>query len=307
MIGVRLRGGLGNQMFQYAAARTLAERLGCLLVTSDYGLGAGLVAAAHRLGLRRRPPAGGVQPSGLLRAALECAPQYQQGRVLEIAAPAEARLAFRRRFSPRTFSLGKRYECFDQALLRQKSGTWLRGFYQSEKYFAGNAEHVRRWFTPRLDHRTALEQAMARLPAAPENMIAIHVRRGDYLGMRNALADPDMGWALPARYYRRALEHAPSGARLAVFTDDPDWAAREFADRRPWISRGNSAVVDMFLMARCRWIVTANSTFSWWSGWLGQHVEKVVVAPRYHLGWRVGQWVPEGIEVAGWRYLSTVE
>jgi len=45
----------------------------------------------------------------------------------------------------------------------------------------------------------------------------------------------------------------------------------------------------------------------WWAGWLNSRADKTVFAPQYHLGWRIGQWVPGGIEVADWEYLPAVK
>jgi hypothetical protein len=59
----------------------------------------------------------------------------------------------------------------------------------------------------------------------------------------------------------------------------------------------------MIAMAHCRSIVIANSSFSWWAAWLNDNPDKIVMAPEFHLGFRVGRWVPGGIAVDGWQYL----
>lgn len=101
-----------------------------------------------------------------------------------------------------------------------------------------------------------------------------------------------------------ALVQLPIGLTVAIFSDDPDWAEREFRKWQPWVSRGESAVVDLFLMARCRYDIIVSSSFSWWAAWLNEQPGKVVFAPKYHLGWRLGRWVPGGIEVPSWNYLK---
>jgi hypothetical protein len=262
--------------------------------------------AAHWLGVDERPPYRGVQQSGLLRAAFGCGPTFLQGRAVELLMPPLRRYWVRNVFSPRreTLANSRDYEVFDASVFEQGSGTWLDGWFQSEKYFAANADRVRRWFRPAPADERLLIRLAAEWPAPAERMAALHVRRGDYGNVRDILSNGEQGWLLPISYYRQALEQIPGDAELAVFSDDPDWAAREFADRRPWVSRGNSAAVDMLLMSRCRWNVTANSSFSWWAAWLNERADKVVFAPRHHLGWRIGRWVPGGIEVAGWHYLN---
>jgi hypothetical protein len=311
VIGIQLFGWLGNQMFQYATARTLADRLGCSLIIAGYTLGPRLGIIGHLLGMDRRQdekkvPQRGMQQHGVLRAAFGLGPTVIQGRAMELAMPHLQRWGLRWRFSPRRVALGNGGACeeFDETLFDQVSGTWLDGWFQSEAYFTANRDRVREWFRAKPEDEGRLEHLMSQWAAPPEQMAAIHVRRGDYALYRDTLSDGEQGWLLPMRYYRHALSRIPHDVKLAIFSDDPDWAAHEFVDRRPWVSRGNSPVIDMLLMARCRWNVIANSSFSWWAGWLNVCQNKAVMAPRYHLGWKIGRWVPGGIEVAGWEYLT---
>src|SRR5262249_20241756 len=156
---------------------------------------------------------------------------------------------------------------------------------------------------PRDVHARLVAESILEWPFPPERMVALHIRRGDYAGIRDPLGTERDGWLLPMGYYRRALSELPNGLGLAIFSDEPEWASDQFRDRNPWVSYGTDPVVDMFLMARCRWNIIANSTFSWWAAWLNRQPEKVVIAPEYHLGWRLGRWVPGGIEVKGWNYI----
>lgn len=306
MIGIQLKGRLGNQMFQYAAARTLADRLNCTLVAAAHTVGRRFGLIGHLLGLDDRGTNAGMRQNGLLNAAFGCGPTFIVGRAVELALPALRQTLFPKTYAPRRISIegGRSYEDFDEALLEQAPGTWLNGWFQSERYFASNADRVKQWFSPRARDRKRLEQRMTEWPAAPDKMVAIHIRRGDYANVRDDLGDGEQGWLLPTDYYRRAMSGIPREARLALFSDDPDWAAAQFADWRPWVSRGELPAADMLLMSRCRWNIIANSSFSWWAAWLNVRPDKVVIAPRYHLGWRVGRWVPGGIEVPAWNYLN---
>jgi hypothetical protein len=293
-------------MFQYATARTLAERLGCALLLAGNTLGRRFGLAGHWLGLDEAPPLRGRQQNGVLRAAFARGPNFCQGRILELALPWLNEMFFPRTFSPRRGAVrdGQTFEEFDEAIFNQVSGTWLSGWFQSENYFASNAERVRRWFQPRRRCLQRADEMMTQWPASPKNMAAVHVRRGDYVNIKDDLGQPERGWLLPMSYYRDAIDRIPRDVGIAVFSDDPEWAARQFAHRAPWVSQDNSAVLDMCLIARCRWNVIANSSFSWWAAWLNTRPDKVVIAPKYHLGWRVGNWLPHGIEVAGWEYFD---
>jgi hypothetical protein len=308
MIGLQLKGQLGNHMFQYAAARALAERLRCRLLIAGCTTGRRSGVLGHWL-LDERALYSGRQTNGLLNWAFGCGPTFLVGRLVEVIMPRLRGSAHWRTFSPQRQWIDQvqTYEIFDNAMFELGPKTWLDGWFQSEKYFAADADRIRGWFSPRRQHQREITRVMALWPSSSAEMAAIHVRRGDYADIRDSLSHGDEGWLLPLTYYRRALQLIPREAKLAVFSDDPEWAARTFAKWDPWVSRGNSAVVDMMLMAQCRWVITANSSFSWWAGWLNSRPDKTVFAPRHHLGWRIGRWVPGGIEVAGWKYLRVFE
>jgi hypothetical protein len=291
-------------MFQYATARTLAESLGCRLLlaantpTRRHGL------LSHALGFNRRGRHGERRENGLLREAFKFGPSFLAGRLTELSLP-----WWRRNFCPNTFRPkatnidGQDFEEFDPGLLSQPAGTWLEGLFQSGAYFAHNEPRVRQWFRLPPSSRSELQRLVRAWPRPPERMAAVHVRRGDYLQHRTGIGNVDVGWALPLSYYHEALARLPEGEGLAVFSDDPDWAAEQFKAWHPWVSRGQSAAVDMMAMATCRTIVMANSSFSWWAAWLNANSQKTVFAPEFHLGFRVGRWVPDGIAVDGWQYL----
>ena len=307
MIGIQLKGRLGNQMFQYASARTLAEQLGCSLLTAGSTLGRRFGFIGHCLGLDERSFAKGRQQNGLLHDSFGRGPRFWQGRSVETVLPLVKCLLFPRSFSPRRSAarnVGRTFEVYDESFFDQPSGTWLSGWFQSENYFAANAKRVRYWFQADEAQRRKLDELITHWPRGPQAMVAMHVRRGDYAQIRDGLGEGGQGWLLPTSYYHNALERVPECTRLAICSDDPDWAKREFAKWRPWVSCNDSPVLDMWLIAQCRFNIIANSSFSWWGAWLNAHPDKVVFAPRYHLGWRIGEWVPGGIEVAGWSYLQ---
>jgi hypothetical protein len=139
-------------------------------------------------------------------------------------------------------------------------------------------------------------------------MAAIHVRRTDYLThpecQMSPLGDPELGLTLPSAYYTKALSSLPSGLKFAIFSDDPGFASELFAHLDPWVSPGDSPARDMLLMSSCRFQVIANSSFSWWAAWLNRAQNKVIIAPRFHMGWRIRTWYPGDTEVDGWQYVD---
>lgn len=305
MIGIQLILGLGNQMFQYAAARAIAERIGCRLVVMSSNLD-------RRDKLRYVGGAIGLPISDYksipaeLGQVFPAVTQSGAGVALQIAGARISKLLFPHRFSLRRIvdSSGVTVEYFDPDFTRIKSGTWLQGFFQSEAYFANVKSDVRRWFQLPPTEENVIKNIISNWPERPERMIAIHMRRGDYLQQSGSLSTPGQGWALPQCYFDNALAQLPSGLGFAVFSDDPDYARQVFAPLKPWVSARNPGFRDLHLMAACRHVVIANSSFSWWGAWLNPDPNKVVIAPRFHLGWRIGRWYPEGIQVAGWNYID---
>ena len=303
MIGISLQGQLGNQLFQYAAARVTAERLGC-----------GLVVHRGRIGRRQlfrfvgttriRAEIGEVFPSvrqtraGVaLQLIAENAGQQIDGRI--------HRYLFPRNFAPRRMTIrGISIEIFDPELMMVRPGTWISGFFQSRLYFLGFENAIERWFRLPKDRQNDVDRLLETFPAPPENMVAVHVRRSDYLTQRGPLADPQLGWALPIQYYQKAITQLPEGVKFAVFSDDEAFARDSFSALDPWFSAAGDAATDLFLMASCRYMIIANSSFSWWAAWLNRIHNKVIIAPRYHVGWYVNTWYPGNIDVPTWNYVD---
>ncbi|WP_135505996.1 alpha-1,2-fucosyltransferase [Roseovarius aestuariivivens] len=260
-IVTRLFGGTGNQLFQYAAGRALADHLGCALqLDTRYVAGsADRGDCFAHFGKARMTHATSLPPSksdSLIFYSLWRLfgrnPRFHR----------EKTLAFNRRF-------------FDLP-----TNTYLHGYWQSEKYFAHMAKQIREdlEFTTPLD---AANAEMAQRIAAAENPVSFHVRRGDYMASGTYAA-------IPADYYARASEHLQARCKgpltCFVFSNDPDWA-------RDNLDLGQETVIvdhndetkghfDLHLQSLCAHNVIANSTFSWWAAWLNANPDKSVVAPK---------------------------
>ena len=160
---------------------------------------------------------------------------------------------------------------------------YFKGFYQSERYFAGIKDEVRRAFT--FDDKKVNDRARQMLDRieADASAVSLHVRRGDYLKPGT--------WHTTGRVCSLAYYHDAAAAlarRVAsphyyVFSDDIAWAAEHLPlGNAVFISwnHGADSWQDMMLMSRCRHHIICNSTFSWWGAWLNPRPGKVVVAPE---------------------------
>jgi hypothetical protein len=212
------------------------------------------------------------------------------------------RAAFPHSFEPkRIFSEFKGNEAYDPRIWDIRGGTWLCGYFQSPRYFVGWEPEIRRWYQPPSDTASRVNAALSTLPENPTDMLAVHVRLGDYVSVRSYF--PEVGWALPPAFYERALSRFPEKVPIALFSDEPD-IATTFLPRSPaWISQGSHHALDLFAMASFRRMVISNSSFSWWAAWLNSQPNKEIVAPEFHIGWRHRHWFPADIRVNGWTYV----
>ena len=268
---IRLVGGLGNQMFQYAAALGLAARqnrilkvdksgcvtcqhrpyqLDCLKVPQDLYTGAPLFQPVSNLIAARviQMIKLDVLKAGLFRKGVYREPHYH--------------------FDPAFFDL---------------SGTeiLLNGYFQSPRYFESVAALLRERFQPAAPLSAKAADWAAKIAASPCS-VSLHVRRGDYLeAPHSALQD-----ALDRGYYDRAVNliQCLVGERVEffLFSDEPDFVTEAFAELpRAHVVRSDphKSWEDMFLMARCRHNIIANSSYSWWGAWLNPDEGKRVIAP----------------------------
>jgi hypothetical protein len=252
---VRLSGGLGNQMFQYACGRGLAVRRGDELVLDT--------AMIRRQG------------DPLRQFAL--AMFNVTGRVEELG-PLEPELPGitpwliqkRRGFHREIFGALP----FDSVVL---VGNW-----QSECYFCDVAETIKSDFIfIDQSYRDAIVESLPGLEAG--NAVCVHVRRTDYL----TPPGDRMGF-VGAEFYAQAAHAVASivpNPHFYIFSDDLEWCRtslalpydHSFVDHRAW---DNAAERDLWAMTRCHHFIIANSSFSWWAAWLGCRATSVVVAPR---------------------------
>jgi hypothetical protein len=294
MILVRLTGGLGNQMFQYAAGRALADRLGADLLLDTRAFESPLALKAYT----RRSYA--LSPFRLrARVATSADLKNWPVWVVEIG----MRLRFVRPLFRRWhFESGITY---DPGLRALHDPVCLVGYWQSERYFTDVADRIRADFA--LTQPMSGENARLLELARTERSVGLHVRRGDFVSLNDAA---QVHGLCSIDYYRRAIDHVRercAECRFLVFSDDPQWARAELPlDPSAVFVTGNEQQPeqDLALMRACKHHIIANSSFSWWAGWLGYSAEQIVIAPT---PWYAS---PEldarDLTVPHWQYMSRV-
>lgn len=173
----------------------------------------------------------------------------------------------------------------------QREDINLLGYFQSEKYWQHCEDVVR----DRLKFKKEFIEKV-RNPYKEvfnKTTIAISIRRGDYIGNKNYVT-------LPPTYYILALyEHFPNWKdyNLLFFSDDPDYCKVHFQclpnayfvdnrfdnnNKARYFDLNESAMEQLCLMAQCDHYILANSSFSWWGAYLGEHEESKVVYPAHY-------------------------
>jgi len=259
---VWIAGGLGNQLFQYAAARSLANSHHRQLVIDPLF---SLKPNRRRYKLNRyRIQAKFLSLNDLLLIKQKKYPFFKHFTVD-----------------------GKQFVEVDETTLIDEVENhpdilYMRGYWQDERYF--------------VKFRTEIlnEIALRRQPPLPiqtlgknmaqEESVSIHVRRGDYL--LNSEVNSIFG-VLPTTYYKNAIWKIQEQVRNPVyyiFSDDIDWVNKHFFPELKKqiinIAGRERDVYELWLMNQCRHNIIANSSFSWWGAWAGTYPGKIVIAPE---------------------------
>lgn len=256
---VALSGGLGNQLFQYAAARSasLRTRSELVLDTTFY----------WRQRQRRRD--------------LEIVQFPIAGRVDRVPTTLpQLQLAWK---SLQTcFGTGRSFRetnyPFDSAFERIDTPCRLEGYFQSERYFESHADQIRDELRIPVPSHHAVQELGKEI--ADSGAISLHVRRGDYVS--DPKASSIYSQCSP-EYYGQAIEYIGGDLPVYVFSDDLRWAMENIPKSKriffPDIDTPNRPMADLWMMSKARHHIIANSTFSWWGAWLGEPDTGITVAP----------------------------
>ncbi|MEP7115199.1 MAG: alpha-1,2-fucosyltransferase [Ilumatobacteraceae bacterium] len=265
----RIVGGIGNQLFSYAAARRLALVNHAVLVLDDvsgfahdYVYQRGYQLDHFTIPCRKATPAERLEPLSRVRRYLK--------RAMNRRRPFEERSYIQQEgidFDPRLMDI------------KPRGTVYLEGYWQSEQYFKDVEAVIREdlRITPPTDE---INQSMVeRIRNC--RAVAVHVRFFD--------APQEQGANnVPSDYYVRAIarmETLAPDAHYFVFSDQPAGARAKIPlpeDRITLVSHNQgdeNAYADLWLMTQCQHFIIANSTFSWWGAWLAGYADKQVIAP----------------------------
>ena len=262
----QLMGGLGNQMFQYAAGRALSLRTSEPLSLDITGLA--------RDPLRSYALGDFNIEAGLINSRRKRPPKFKVGTQQAVANRIFGLLGLPRRIVEPSLR-------FDPAILQHCSNAYLSGFWQCERYFADHAETIRSELSlraPLTGERVAIAQQVAM-----SNAISVHIRCGDDPNdpaARAIFGICDTEWFREAMW---RMEDRIENPTFFVFSDHPPFAREIIKSQSSLVFIDPDAdgrdCEDLMLMSLCKAHIIPNSTFSWWGAWLNGRLDKHVIAP----------------------------
>ena len=258
---VKLMGGLGNQMFQYAFGQLLGQEVYYDLSWFEYSKNSKNVT--HR---NYELDFFDIQIKKLTRKQ---AKKYKKDNKLLSFLGIKTSLKKINESSVDTYNLN---------ILNEKEGVF-EGFFQRTQYVEPIREQLLKDFTPineiNLENKKVLEQILS------TNSVSLHVRRGDYVKLQHIHGLCDI------LYYEKSIEFISKKIKnphFFLFSDDIEWVKENLKINYPYtivdINNGDKSPWDMWLMKHCKHNIIANSSFSWWGAWLNENSEKIVIAPQ---------------------------
>jgi hypothetical protein len=247
MIIVKLKGGLGNQMFQYAAAYSLAQKYKKTLKLDTQFFN---IKKKRTFGLHNY-------------------------RIFEkIISPQTIN-----KLNPNLLIIKHKKYNLKPVDIKPNQHVYLDGFWSSEKYFKEVEKDLRIIFVPREPLNKQNTELAEHIKNS--NAISIHVRRQDYLNLRNNVD------ICTLKYYNSSIETLIShinNPEFFIFSDDFKWTKTnirpEFSTVYVEHNKDRRNYVDVYLMSLCKHHIIANSTFSWWGAWLNSYKQKIVIYPK---------------------------
>ena len=242
MIISKIRGGLGNQFFTYAAGRCLSliHDAPLLLDVSWYKSGPRPLWLKHfniKAEITWEDQSGAADGIGFNQQHWSYYPEFQH-------------------YSGHKF---------------------LSGWWQSERFFEPVSEVIRKDLTLGTERvsRDALEYLNQIRDVRHGPYVAVHCRRMDYVG----LAEKGDFNLLPFSYYQTAMSRFLDGGAFLVFSDDLTWCREHMSHPGIIFCDVDDALVAFTIMRNCDHYIIANSTFSWWAAWLGESLNSTVISP----------------------------
>lgn len=264
MVVVKLSGGIGNQMFQYAFARKIAHENNTELKLdlSWYAIFTNRKYGLNKFNIEAK------KATEKEVKKYDCV-ERNQYKIIKI-------------LNKITNVLNNKEYIKDDRYFYINKDIYITGYWQSEKYFSSIESIIRNDFTFRKMANDKNNKIIDQIYAT--QAVSIHIRRGDYVSDKKTKSILGL---LPLEYYRKCIDkisEVTSNPSYFIFSDDPQWSKDHLNIDFPTVFVENnykeSDCEDLRLISLCKHNIIANSTFSWWGAWLNKNKNKIVLAPK---------------------------
>jgi hypothetical protein len=268
---VKIQGGLGNQMFQYAFAKSLSlkNKKAVFLDNTAFDSNSFITKRDFKL--------------EIFNISLSLVSQNNQFvnrkfKNHQFFNKLQKKVIKKWPFLSKKIRIEKSLE-FDNKNLNLYS--YYEGYWQSEKYFKDFNIQIINDFA--FKNINILERGIYVNDILSTNAVSIHVRRGDYVN--NPVVNNFHG-SLSTDYYEKAIKLVMDKVEnpvFYVFSDDINWVQLNMFktdDINLIFVITSSEEEDLFLMSKCKHNIIANSSFSWWGAYLNEYINKIIVAPK---------------------------
>lgn len=270
---IKILGGLGNQMFQYAFYLAVKKECPTEQILIDLHCFNG-----YKLHY-------GFELSKIYNNLQATPAKWQDVAKVAYPYPNFKTWKYGKHILPRrtTMFVENKFMKYEEYCIPSTIGKscYYDGYWQNEKYFKNITDEIRKTFQfPPFD--TENQKIAQQLQSCIS--VSMHVRRGDYL------TDPLFKGTCQILYYKKAIKYIEDKAApklFCIFSNDIEWCKKEIT---PLISsakvifvtwnKGHNSFRDMQLMSTCKHNIIANSSFSWWGAWLNHNKDKIVIAPK---------------------------
>lgn len=264
----QLMGGIGNQMFQYAAARALSIKRDLPFkvhfedpytdVVRTYNLDVFQLKAEHAT----KKDLKAIRPSIGLKRKVHQLFRFQEKK---------------------HFITEQQYFVYNSSFFDVPVNSYIYGFWQTEKYFLDIEAIIRKDFQFKAPVTGANEILLNKI-VLDAKAVSLHIRRGDYVNVEKT---SNIHGTCSMDYYEAAAAYIAQQITdpvFYIFSDDMDWVKSEFNIPYPVvyadINNDSTNYEDLRLMSHCKHHIIANSSFSWWGAWLNNSSSKIVIAPQ---------------------------
>lgn len=262
---VRIQGGLGNQMFQYAfgKAAALRNKMDLFFDKAPFNPKKHSAFALDVFDLKCE-----FADKEILAQVLT--PHFEFRKKLWKAIKIPFKYAPTHILEPK-FSYNEQFKILPQS-------AYFDGYWQCEKYFADFADIIKKDFTPREESKFKNNKFYEDIISS--NSVAIHIRCGDYV---NNARYKKMLYVCGENYFKNAISRAREileNPQFFIFSDDHEYVKSNYRLGEEFkLVQSSCAIEDMYLMQTCRHNIISNSSFSWWAAWLNKNLQKTVIAP----------------------------